>query len=278
MKQLVLAVLLASAPFAPAQSTDPRPQVDVAAIRLTAPGAGDLGGVSITPGRFTVQALSLQRLIYIAYKIKADQIQGGPSWVNSDRYDISATADDVTGDKFPQLLQTLLEDRFHLKVHRDTKEGSVYDLIVAKTGLKMQPSKQGGCIPLDLSKDRSQPVPGQQVCGMWRRSRAGYRNGTGITMTDQAGVGFQSLTGQLSLVLDRPVIDKSGLSGLYDVHLEWTPDDANTASDKAPSAASDATGPSIFTAIREQLGLELKPAKGPVPVLVIDSAERPSEN
>jgi uncharacterized protein (TIGR03435 family) len=101
-------------------------------------------------------------------------------------------------------------------------------------------------------------------------------------MTDSAGVGFQSLTGQLSLVLDKPVIDKTGLSGLFDIDLKWSPDETALPSppsgDSGRSAAALDEGPSIFTAVREQLGLELKPAKGPVTVLVIDSVERPSEN
>jgi uncharacterized protein (TIGR03435 family) len=278
---MTIAVAIVTAPRAWTQQPTARPQVEVAVIRLSVAG-GDHGNVSINPVRFVVRNLSIQRLIYIAYKVKADQIIGGPKWVNSDPYDITATVEDMSGDNFPLMLQMLLEDRFKLKVHRDTKEGAVYDLTLAKGGVKMQSTKQGTCVPLDLSKKRPPPTPDERRCGSWTVNAPGLRNGTGIPMTDTAGVGFQSLTGQLSLVLDKPVIDKTGLSGLFDVDLKWSPDETAVPSppsgDSGQSAAAVDEGPSIFTAVREQLGLELKPAKGPVTVLVIDSVERPSEN
>jgi uncharacterized protein (TIGR03435 family) len=278
---IAIALAILAAPGGWTQQPTARPQVEVAVIRLSAAG-GDQGNVSINPVRFVVRNLSIQRLIYIAYKVKADQIIGGPKWVNSDPYDITATVEDMSGDNFPLMLQTLLEDRFKLKVHRDTKEGSVYDLTLAKGGVKMQPTKQGSCVPLDLSKKRPPPTPDERRCGSWTVNGPGLRSGTGIPMTDSAGVGFQSLTGQLSLVLDKPVIDKTGLSGLFDVELKWSPDETGSqaapAGDSGQPAPAVDEGPSIFTAVREQLGMELKPAKGPVTVLVIDSVERPSEN
>jgi uncharacterized protein (TIGR03435 family) len=278
---VVVAILSASLSTSEGWAQDPtkRPQVEVAAIRPSEPGGGDSGNVNIQPGRFMAHNLPVRRLMYIAYKVKADQIIGGPAWLNSDAYDITATGENMGGDNFPLMLQTLLEERFRLKVHRETKEGPVYDLTVAKGGMKMQPTKPGSCVPLDLSKP---PTPGQRRCGMWKGIRAGLRVGTGISMTDTEGVGFQSLTGQLSLVLDKPVIDQTGLTGLFDVDLRWAPEDgagkaALPGSAGQPVPVAD-EGPSIFTAVREQLGLELKSSKGPVTVLVIESVERPSEN
>lgn len=270
-----LAMAVALATQTPAQ-TPPRPHVEVAAIRRNVTGA-DSGNVHIGSGRFDVQNMSIHRLIYVAYKVQANRIIGGPSWLDSDRYDITATGDDMNGDNFPLMLQTLLEDRFNLKVHREIKEGNVYELTIAKAGPKLQPTKPGTCVPLDLSKNRPQQDPNQRRCGSWQSIRSGTRIGAGITMTDTTGVGFQSLTGQLSSALDRPVIDKTGLTGLFDIHLEWTPDEVN-APTPADSGQPADTGPTIFTALREQLGLELKPTKGPVPFLVIDSVGRPSEN
>jgi uncharacterized protein (TIGR03435 family) len=147
----------------------------------------------------------------------------------------------------------------------------------------MQPTKEGGCVPLDLSRNRPTPIPGQVRCGMWQISQPGVRQGIGISLVDGLGVPFQSLTGWLSGVVDRPVLDHTGLTGRFDISLKWTPDEiaaAHTAApgDPAPSGAPKDLGPSIFTAVREQLGLELKSTKGPVPILVIDSVERPSEN
>ncbi|WP_213806022.1 TIGR03435 family protein [Granulicella sp. dw_53] len=262
------------------QATPPRPEVEVAAIHRSAPGGGDLGNVHITPSRFEAHNMTVRKLMYIAYKVKADRIVGGPGWLNSETYDITAVVDDMAGDNFPLTLQTLLEDRFKLKIHRETKDAPVYDLTLAKGGLKMQPTKPGSCVPFDLSKNRPTQNPDQLRCNTWTGTRSGFRNAIGVTMTDAAGVGFQSLTGQLSLILDRPVIDQTGLQGLFDVHLEWTPDEiaATAPVDAGQPAPSAETAPSIFVAVREQLGLELKPGRGPVTVLVIDSVDRPSEN
>jgi uncharacterized protein (TIGR03435 family) len=264
-----------------AQTTAPRPQAEVAVVRPSAPGA-DPGNINITPGRFIVRNVPLLRLINIAYKIKMDHIIGGPAWLTKDGYDITATVQDMSGNNFPLILQTLLEDRFNLKVHPETREGPVYELTIAKGGVKMQPTKEGSCVPFDLSRNRPTPIPGQIRCGMWQIFQPGVRQGIGISLVDGPGVPFQSLTGWLSGVVDRPVLDLTGLTGLFDISLKWTPDEiaAHTAApgDSAPSAAPEDLGPSIFTAVREQLGLELKSTKGPVPILVIDSVERPSEN
>ena len=120
----------------------------------------------------------------------------------------------------------------------------------------------------------------RQDCGGWHQNGPGVRDGIGISITDPPGVGFQGLTGQLASILDKPVLDQTGLTGRFNVHLEWTPDDATSSAlnESTEPAPANNTGPSIFTAVREQLGLELKPAKGPITFLVIDSAEHPSEN
>ena len=276
----VAAAIVALVTQVPAQ-TQSRPQVEVAAIHPSAPGQGDKGFVRISPGKFEVHNMTVRKLITIAYKFKAGDVIGGPAWLNSETFDITATAADMTGDNFPLTLQTLLEDRFKLKVHRDSKEGNVYDLTVVKSGLKMRPTPPDGCIPLNLSKDRAPQITAQKkhFCS-WAQSRPGLRIGFGITITDPPGVPLQGLTGQLSNIVDKPVIDKTALSGPFDIDLQWTPEDTNptVSGDPTQPTILPDTGPTIFTAVREQLGLELKPAKGPVPFLVIDSVDRPSEN
>jgi uncharacterized protein (TIGR03435 family) len=274
---IAAALAIAMTTQIPAQ-TPPRPQVEVAAIHPSAPGGGDLANIHIAPGKFIASNMTVRKLISIAYKIRMDRLIGGPAWLNSEHYDITATVEDMTGDNFPLTLQTLLEDRFKLKLHPETRETAVYDLIIAKGGSKLQPTKPGTCLPLNLSKTRPAQTPDQRVCS-WRETRPGLRNGTGISITDPPGVALQGLTGQLSNILDKPVIDQTGLAGLFDIHLEWAPDDTtlNPADTPGPIASSE-TAPTIFTAVREQLGLELKPAKGPVPFLEIDNVDRPSEN
>ena len=275
--QKILAILAFTlATQIPAQT---RPQVEVAAIHPSAPGQGPMGQIRLVPGKFEAHNLTVRKLIYIAYKVKLTDVIGGPAWLNSDTYDITATAADMTGDNFSLTLQTLLEDRFKLKVHRETKEGNVYDLTIAKAGLKMQPTPPDACIPFTLAKNRPAQPTDENWCG-WRQSRPGLRIGSGITFADPTGFPLQGLIGQLSTIVDKPVIDRTALTGSYNIHLQWTPEDANPTAPGDPTQPTTLpdTGPTIFTALREQLGLELKPAKGPVTVLVIDTVDHPSEN
>jgi uncharacterized protein (TIGR03435 family) len=180
------------------------------------------------------------------------------------------------------LMQALLEDRFKLKVHHETRELPVYELTTAKNGAKLPPPKDGSCVSPDPNAPPSPPLPGQAgPCGrvMMMLSSSGARlKGGKATITD--------LIRTLSYLMDRTVVDKTGLTGTFDVELLFTPDETlaglPTPPPPMPGGASNAPGPdlygNIFAAIQEQLGLKLQSAKGPVDVLVIDSAERPSEN
>jgi uncharacterized protein (TIGR03435 family) len=190
---------------------------------------------------------SLKTLIRNAYDIQSFQFSGGPSWLDSDTYDISATIADRAGvsqDQYRALIRALLADRFQLKVHWQTRQGDVYALVVAKNGSTLKvatnPSKEPG-----LNTNKS--------------SHLGRMIGT------NAPVSY--LSSNLGNQLSHPVIDKTGLQGKYDWTLVWDPD---------PSP--DSTEPSLFTAVQEQLGLKLKAQKGPVETLVIDSVAHPSEN
>ncbi len=176
------------------------------------------------------------------------------------------------------MLQTLLEERFKLKVHWETKEVPVYALTVAKGGPKLQPFKEGSCIPLDFTQIGVAQKPGQPCRnGMTRKGSNGIVDWRGISLDQFAK---EVLIG----VVDRPVIDKTGIAGKFNFHLEFAPDNATPAFlpggelDHGQVGPSDPVGPSIFSAIQEQLGLKLVPAKGPREFLVIDHVERPSGN
>ena len=152
------------------------------------------------------------------------------------------------------MLQALLEDRFHLKAHRETREGAIFNLTVVKGGPKFAALREGNCPPAD---------PKSPPCGVIRPGA----NGLNRTM-DSMGAGLAIWTRVLTLALGKPVVDKTGLAGQFDaMHVEYAPDDL-----------PDATGASIFTAIQEQLGLKLEAGKGPVEVLVIDHIEKSSGN
>ena len=171
------------------------------------------------------------------------------------------------------MMQMLLADRFKLKVHQETKELAIYALIVAKNGPKLHEAKPGDTYPNGLK-------------GPDARSGAGMMFGGREGLTAQ-GVPIANLVRHLSLQLGRTVIDKTGLAGKYDFTLKWTPDEIRSSMFKGPesgppgpasTAFSDSSGPSLFTALEEQLGLKLESQKGPVEIVVIDHVERPSEN
>jgi uncharacterized protein (TIGR03435 family) len=174
------------------------------------------------------------------------------------------------------MLQSLLEDRFQLKIRRETREVPVYALTEAKGGPKLLPFKEGSCIPVDFAKGF--PPPGQPNC----KAVVG-RNGPNVTV-EAPGTSVDSLSKLLNLALDRPVVDKTGITGFFDFHLVFAADEVTPrflpGGDMAGPPAEpsgDPAGPTIFTAI-QQFGLKLEPAKGSRDFLVIDRVERPSGN
>jgi uncharacterized protein (TIGR03435 family) len=173
------------------------------------------------------------------------------------------------------MLQGLLEDRFQLKIHREIREGSVYELTVAKGGPRLKP---GSCVSFDPNHLPRQTAPGEaeiNYCGRMTRGGDDSRrtmDGKGVDLVPTVGLLEPSLTGFLSDALDTTVINKTGLTGAFDFHLEWAPQRTSDV------PADDSSAPSIFTAVKEQLGLKLESGKGPVEFLVIDHAEKPSEN
>ena len=207
---------------------------------------------------FRTVNLALRDLIQFAYALPKSQILGGPAWLDSVMFDIDAKCDPSVDAQLKALptaqaqhqkqlmLQALLADRFHLKIHQETHEQSVYGLVVAKNGPSFKPSQMNGTT-IDTG---------------------------GAHMHIQGGDDTISiLARELALVLGRVVLNQTGLSGRYNLTLRWTPDDA-----PPPIASDQPAPPGIFTAIQEQLGLKLESTHGPVPVLVIDSVEMPSAN
>ena len=229
---------------------------------------------------------TLQMLIRLAYGVEDHQISGGPSWVGKDKYEIEAKMDSPTADELRKsnedqnrlereaMLQALLADRFKLTLHRETKELPVYSLVIAKNGPKLHQAKPGDTYPNGIKGPDGRTVVGGHLIQMGRGQLTGQ------------SLGIAELVHLLSQQLGRTVADKTGLTGNYDFALQWTPDDSQAPAFKEPaggqgpgnSAAPDSSGPSIFTAIQEQLGLKLESQKGPVEILVIDHVEKPSEN
>ncbi len=262
-------------------------QFQVAAIKPST-GAGS-SSVSMRPRELIVKNTTLRFLIRMAYQVRDFQITGGPAWMNSDRYDITVKMDvdwikESREKMLGQMLQALLKERFKLIVHRETKELPVYSLTVSKYGLRLSPSK-GSCTHFEWG--RYAIPPGKQPPDYCGAVEAGPNLRLNHTL-DGVGMslgGASGLTTVLSRELDRNVNDKTGLTGLFDIHLEWNRE--ATARSMGPQGrvdpgklppSTDDESPSIFTAVEDQLGLKLDSYNGPVEILVVDRAGKPSEN
>ena len=271
---------------APPAGNAPAPSFEVASIKPNR--SGDLRMmISYDAGKFKATGVTTKFVMARAYDVKDFQISGGPSWIDSDRYDIDAKAEDAVIEKMRKLprdqarkqsgmmLQSLLAERFGLQVSHGTKELPVFALVVAKNGPKLHEAKAGDPYPNGIKGPDGRPAGGP---GMMRM-HPGQLTGQALPTAFLAEV--------LSQQLGRQVLDQTGLKGNYDFTLEWTPElsrpgmplgpeGGRPGGDSAPPP--DSSGPSIFTAIQEQLGLKLESTKGPVDVIVIEHIERPSEN
>jgi uncharacterized protein (TIGR03435 family) len=228
---------------APSQATrTPPPAFDVASVRLSPP---DHGFFSISPDgsdTYTARNTPLAYLIAVAFGVDSTKISGGPGWLNSQLYDIVAKAEGnggLTREQLQPRLQQLLEQRFHLTTHHEKRDIPGYALVVAKGGPKLQANKGA---PQD-----------------------GYIYPDRLLAHD---VSMQSLASTLAYPAGRPVVDYTGIKGMYDFDLHY-----------APMEANDSSLPSLFTALEEQFGLRLQSQKVPVEMLVIDHVDRtPTEN
>jgi uncharacterized protein (TIGR03435 family) len=247
---------------------------DVASIKPTAPETRGTSLMFQPPNGLKVVNAPVKMLITFAYDVRDYQIVGGPGWIGSDRFDILAKAERADGATGPEdfkkmndtqrmakmkemreRMRSLLIDRFQLAVHRESKEGSVYALLLAKSGSKLETGKAD------------------------EHGGEGLRGGRG-TLTG-LNAPMWMLRDFLSGQLGRPVIDKTDLKEKYNFKLQWAPD-FNEGPPKNPDGTEPppppADGPTIFTALQEQLGLKLESQKGPIEMIVIDRVEKPSEN
>ena len=279
-KLFLAAIVSATLAFSQTQSAPLRPGFEVASVKPTA-SAGGRSLLEAVPGRLIMTNLALRRLILIAYGVQDHQLSNEPPWINSDHYDIqakaagTATVQQIEGP----MLQALLEERFKLTLHRETRELPVYELVVGKGRAKLQSSKDGSCIPYSVDSPPPVRTPGQShptFCGVHGAVDGLNRtlDGRAVTMAELAAYLSRSYNSSLG----RNVVDRTGLAGRFDLQLRWTIEILTAPAGPDAALAPETTGPSIFTALREQLGLRLESAKGPVEVLVIDHIERPSAN
>jgi uncharacterized protein (TIGR03435 family) len=260
---LVLGLLSTSA--IRAQPGPPLPRFEVASIKPNKSGEVRTSLMPYPEGRLTAENNSLKQLVRAAFGLRDFQISGGPGWFEADRFDIIGKAEGpASKEQLLQMLQSLLVDRFTLVFHAETKQLPVFDLVVAKRG------RLGPAI--------SPSAAGAGVASVYHiLGPPGRMKGTRATMEELAA----SLSGTTH---GRLVVDKTGLAGAYDFTLEWTPEQRLLPPGVPPEALEGAPnrppsdGPSLSTALKEQLGLKLDSARGSVPIIVVESASRPSEN
>jgi uncharacterized protein (TIGR03435 family) len=215
--------------------------------------------------QFQAKAYTVNGLIAAAYDLTSRAVLGGPPWAESDRFEILAVTPGETRpaqDDQIAMLRKLLTDRFGLAFHREKKEFSIYELTVAKTGPKLIASQA----PPDQSPTLTSTVYPAASGGIDK-----------IVMPARNATVSQFASILQRAIVDRPVVDTTGISGRFDFDLEWTPDESQFGGNLQPGPPDNAK-PSLYTAIEQQLGLRLQAAKGPVEALVIERVERPSEN
>jgi uncharacterized protein (TIGR03435 family) len=261
------------------------PAFEVASIKPNNSGAAE-GGIRVQPGgRFAWTNMTLKQLIGTAYGFDQREILGGSAWLSNERFDVIAQVEagvpavDASGSPGPlfTMLRALLEERFQVRAHRESVERPVYALMLARpdgrVGARLVRSDiDCAAVTRDQGQGKRVPLaPGGLLPCAIRAVRG---------RVDASAIGLQRLAGVLSRIVDKPVVDRSGLRGNYDVTLEFRPE-FQAAFDVAPEPfepAADPNAPSIFTAVQEQLGLKLESTRAPIDVLVIDRAERPTEN
>jgi uncharacterized protein (TIGR03435 family) len=261
------------------------PAFEVTSVKPNTSGDGRARGIGSPPGgRFMMTDVPLRAIIRFAYDIQNSQLSGGPSWLDSEFYDIAAKAaseqvnanGQVPPDTMRTMVRALLVDRFKLSAHRETRELPIYALVVARSDRRLGPQLRPSAVDCDAFAQRGErpplpPAGGAPACG--GQLGAGHLALNGFTMS--------RLAVNLSTWVDRPVSDRTGLSGGFNFTLEWSLDqrpqyDAIGGPARPVEIPVDRTGPSIFTAVEEQLGLKLESTKGPVDVLVIDHVEKPT--
>jgi uncharacterized protein (TIGR03435 family) len=269
---------------------------EVASVKQNKSGAPFIRFGSAPGGRLNADNVPVRELIRFAYALQNFQMIGGPAWINDERFDIVAKAPEGTppsgppapGMPSPQqlMLQNLLAERFKLKAHRETRDMPIYALLLARPDGKLGPKIEVSttdCAARAAARGRGAgggppaappiPAPGERPpCGMFM----------GPASIAAGDVGMKQLAQSLSPRVGRIVIDKTGLTGNYSFNLDFTPDPAQIPQGPPPPGvqvpAFDPNGPSLYTALQEQLGLKLDSQRGPVEVLVIDSVEHPMED
>jgi uncharacterized protein (TIGR03435 family) len=267
---------------------EPSPKFEVASVRPNTSGDDGMSSKILPGGRYEAINRPPRLLIMHSYGLQPQQLVGAPDWISSERFDIVAKAEGEFGppesrDGSPSRLQlmirSLLEERFKLKVHREPREVPIYSLVLVRADGRLGKGLTVSTVDCEaLAAARRSGGAPPDVLAPGERPQCGARVLAGELLA--GGQPLLELVSLLSGTVGRSVVDRTGLTGRYDIHLKWTPDFVRQ---RAPGdtvrlngVEFDPSGPSIFTALQEQLGLKLESERGTVEALVIDHIERPS--
>jgi bla regulator protein blaR1 len=241
MREIALSIAMATLTLAQTPNSEKRVEFAVASIKPSDPSHVGAQTFFMPGGQFIAMTAPLKSLVCFAYQLREHQVAGGPPWFDSDPFDISAKADyQADNNDLRTMVRALLSDRFQLRFHHEMKDQPVYALVLGKNGAKLKAAE-----------------------------KAGFGVGAGVPgRLNGIGADIPTLASVLADRLGRNVVDQTGLKGFYNFLLTWSPDELQPENQ----------GPTLFTAIQEQLGLKLESTKGLVDVLVVDHAERPSAN
>jgi len=267
----------------PAAGASKAAAFEVASVKPNNSGDGRVAIMAQPGGRISMTNVTLRLMIRNAYRVQDSQIAGGPDWLNTARFDVTAKADgNPPADETQLMMRALLAERFKLATHNESRELPVYALVPARTDARPGPQLKKSEADCGAGRGSAPPAaavplaPGQvPSCGVV----------VGFGSIRARGTTLAALSSTLAGSAGRVVVDRTGFTDRFDIDLTWTPDQipqAQTGAGAQPLVVNGATvdpnGPSLFTALQEQLGLKLESTKGPVDVLVIDRAEKPSED
>ncbi len=276
MKSRLLTISIAgliACGWAVAQPDSPN-EFEVASVKLSPPDTRITMTRILPGGRVLLSGVTLRDMLMSAWGVQSFQILGGPSWMDATKFDVSAKAESRPRPEELRLMyQALLRDRFQLAVHREARQLPIYSLVLSRKDGSLGPGlvkrDEGGCQPGAAAKPAAKTDVKSPGCGGMRTSAHQIiAESTPIT----------SLAPALARILGTTVTDLSGLAGYFDINLQWTQDETQPppTGDGVPEASLDA--PSLFTALKEQLGLKLEKGRGPVETIVVDHVEKPSDN
>jgi uncharacterized protein (TIGR03435 family) len=237
-----------------------QPAFEVASIKPNTSGERWESVSPITGGKLTAKNVTVGWLVKTAYRVEPFQIAGLPAWANSERFDVLARAADgnATPEQIRQMIQTLLADRFQAAMHRENREQPIFSLVTAKNGPKLTKAKHDTCAESTM----------QNPCGGFRIANRSHMWGDVVTVKQFAA--------ELTYMMGRMVVDKTGIAGLYYIDVSWTPE--HFGPEPGTDVKPDEANGTLFTSVQEQLGLKLQSEKAAVETIVVDRISRPASN